>query len=249
MVQTAMVHPNNAVKAKRDVRMRRRSSDAMIIMKDGHLSSLLRLKSSASTSGDPDENDSIGTTVTSLTNHTNATENSQNKRGSSHYRRTNNSPSWQSPHRALSSSDTTLRKPCSNKVNNSRSASNNSGRASISTPLYSAQKWSRERGNRQPSLETCNDSDSNEGSTTPRERQDNSNKLLILLSIHLSLKHHYQHEKMLSKHPSPYRKKPLSLFKKCLGRLSCVIVSYIRGLKLNLVSTRMTWNDAPCCLY
>ena len=176
MVQTAMVHPNNAVKAKRDVRMRRRSSDAMIIMKDGHLSSLLRLQSSASTSGDPDENDSIGTTVTSLTDHTNATENSQNKRGSSHYRRTNNSPSWQSPHRALASSDTTLRKPCSNKVTNSRSASNNSGRASISTPLYPAQKWLRERGNRQPSLETCNDSDSNEGSTTPRERQENSNK-------------------------------------------------------------------------
>jgi len=76
-----------------------------------------------------------------------------------------------------------------------------------------------------------------------------------IVTILLSLKHHYyQHEKLVSKHPSRYRKKPLSSFKKCLGRLSCVIVSYIRGLKMNLVSTRMTWNDAigndvPCCLY
>ena len=107
---------------KRDARMRRRSSDAMIVMnKDGRLSSLRNLKGASSSVGDADENDSIATTITSLTNQTNGTtENSSSRRRrvtqqQQHRRSTN---LWPSPQRVLAANhkrNYTLQ-PC-NKIN------------------------------------------------------------------------------------------------------------------------------------
>ena len=146
---------NNDSTKKRDVRLRRRSSDAMILT-DGRLSTLSNFKSSASTCDPDDENDSIATTITSLTN---ATENSNKRR--IHNRRTN-PPSWPSPQRVLESKRnsaitrrlTTLQ-PC-NRVNSRRA----------SLPLNGTTQRRPPPGrppDRQSTIQTCTDS---------RERQD-----------------------------------------------------------------------------
>lgn len=103
----------NATK-KREVRMRRRSSDAMIVMKDGRLSTLSNFKCSAST-GDPDENDSLASTITSLT----GAEDSSRRRA----RIKRNPPPWPSPQEVtrVNRRHTTLQS-C-NKVNTARRAS------------------------------------------------------------------------------------------------------------------------------
>mmetsp|Transcript_33818 Transcript_33818/g.71115 ORF Transcript_33818/g.71115 Transcript_33818/m.71115 type:complete len:544 (-) Transcript_33818:131-1762(-) len=168
--------PNSLTKSKRDLRMRRRSSDAMIIMKDGRLSSLAHLKSSSTSMRDPDENDSIGTTITSLTNQSNTTENTHQKGRSSRYRsrvNKNNHPPWHTPQRIPAP-------PSNNNVCKNKGNNNNPRRASLERRSTvsggSIKKWARERSairtpsSRQPSLTKCEDSDS-EDSSPPREKQ------------------------------------------------------------------------------
>lgn len=150
---------------KRDVRMRRRSSDAMISLNDGRLSSLANLKSSSSF-GDPDENDSVASTSTSLTG-------ADDRRT---HRIRNNAPSWSSsmerPPRltAINRRNTSLN--CTNKLNSGRRSSLERRRTitGLSSPLHS-QRPLRER---QPTLETCHDSDDSSRESTPRERQEST---------------------------------------------------------------------------
>ncbi|KAL9189585.1 hypothetical protein ACHAXT_009260 [Thalassiosira profunda] len=157
--------PNNATAKKRDARMRRRSSDAMITLKDGRLlSTLSNFKASAST-GDPgDENDSLASTITSLD-----------------ASRRSNAPSWPSPQRVLESKQrggiprrhTTLQSP--EKVGGTRRSSLERRRtmACLSTPLIS-QRPPRER---QSTLQACSDADSSNGSTRERQKVGDSTEV------------------------------------------------------------------------
>jgi hypothetical protein len=177
--------PNSGGKGRRDIRLRRRSSDAMIIMNDGQLSSLARLQSlqcSSSTGGEPDENDSLGTARTSLTQRTNATDASRSKSFSLRHREA----SWAPPPRSsiTRADEARLRRTAGTSRRPSLER-----RQTISGSSF--QKWARGRGQRPPSLETCADSDSKEGSTSetchdseskegsttpPRERKESAGK-------------------------------------------------------------------------
>ncbi|KAL7552864.1 hypothetical protein ACHAWF_016109 [Thalassiosira exigua] len=145
---------------KRDLRMRRRSSDAMIIMKDGRLSSLSNLKSSASV-GDPDENDSIASTITSLTNATEASGRRRAYRGGGGGG--GKAPSWPTPRKVLESEGargggcrrhTTLQPSRRSSLERRKTFS---GGLAIPPPL-------RRPLRRPPTLQTCDDTDSEEGS-------------------------------------------------------------------------------------
>ncbi|KAL7530587.1 hypothetical protein ACHAXR_003579 [Thalassiosira sp. AJA248-18] len=150
---------NNGTK-KRDARMRRRSSDAMIIMKDGRLSSLSNFNSSSASSGDPDENDSIASTITSLT----GTEDNSRRRRQSNRNRAN-PPSWPSPQQVTGLNR--RMEPC-NKVNSSRRSSLER-RMTISGGILNQMNSQRPPRERQSTVQLRNGSDSKR--STPRERQ------------------------------------------------------------------------------
>mmetsp|Transcript_21500 Transcript_21500/g.51956 ORF Transcript_21500/g.51956 Transcript_21500/m.51956 type:complete len:512 (-) Transcript_21500:111-1646(-) len=160
--------PRKASKTKkRDARMRRRSSDAMIIMNDGRLSSLANLKSTASAGHERDENDSIASTMTSLTNHTNATGTSSKRRTHGTVRR-NNHPTFQMPQRVMAPNrrGVTTQQPC-NKVIPRRGSLER--RKTVCGDL-STQPKKASRGRMQSLPQTCAGPERDQ-STAPRERQ------------------------------------------------------------------------------
>lgn len=169
---------------KREVRHRRRSSDAMI----PNLSSLanfaaLESKSGSASTGyaEPDENDSIATTITSLTNQTHATEMSSRRRRTV---RANNPNSHHTssrlPPQRLLAPDRDRRRATalhSNSVN-SRRSSLDRRRSTISGGMPSSTSFSSQRhshaSRRQPSLQPCDDSEESEPnqSTASREKEE-----------------------------------------------------------------------------
>lgn len=141
----------------RDARLKRRSSDAMIITDDGRLSSLRNQNSVASNGDATDETDSIASTLTSLTNQTNATTESSPKNRV--HRRTTDPPSWSSPGRVVPSDRrrATAIRSCKKVVDTRRRALTE---RRIANPLLPCRMLQEECT--QPLLQTCNDSKPNQ---------------------------------------------------------------------------------------
>ncbi|KAL3774478.1 hypothetical protein ACHAW5_001233 [Stephanodiscus triporus] len=153
-----------------EMKMRRRSSDAMIIMDDGRQSSLRNQISVASNGDATDETDSFASTLTSLTNRTNATTESSPKNRV--HRRTTDPPSWSSPVRVVSSDRrraTAIRS--SKKVVGTRRRALTERR--IANPLLPCRKLQEECT--QPLLQTCNNSELNQSTIDLEGEQSEAN--------------------------------------------------------------------------
>ena len=150
----------NGSKKKRDVRMRRRSSDAMI----GLSSSLSTLNMFAST-GDPDENDSIASTITSAT----GADDSSSKRLRNHQLRQPHL--WPSPQRVVRANRQRHTVFTNSNANSLRRGSQER-RMTISVGLPNPLRPPRERLS---ILQTCKDSDSIESSSRESRNSSSSN--------------------------------------------------------------------------